>query len=455
MLHVSYLLRLARLRLARLRAAVVTATACAPAVIPFTSAPGALGAQPVPVSPAACPRPAGASTAGPLSTVVFGYDRRAPIALRDSVDRVVRGVAVHRVSFDSPKGGRATGWLHVPPDALRGRGGRFAGIVLLHGAPGDAAGMGFAAEPLAEAGAVVLTIDAPFARRDPQKPVSFTPQDSSDVVQYVVDLQRAVDVLAARADVDTARLGAVGISYGGSMGALLAGVERRLKAYVLAVADGGLAAHYTNAAGDRLPPPPGMSATAWCRWNDALEPLASTRFVARAAPARLLFLWGRRDHFVRPHLAEALWRAAPEPKDALWYDSGHFLPMASGDDQRQWLATHLGLVPPPVFRGPAAEYVGTYSGWGGQMDPVDVRVVADSTGRLSFLGPFTGPEDPAGRISYVGPSADGETFRFYDKRLTFVRTQGRVTALRITVPDAPQVRLVLERLTDRASPPSP
>jgi uncharacterized protein len=398
-----------------------------------------------------CPRPAAA--AGPPPVEIFAYDRRAPLALRDSVDRVERGIAVHRVSFDSPKGGRASGWLHVPPDALRGRGGRFAGIVLLHGAPGNAAGMGFAAEPLAEAGAVVLTIDAPFARRDPQKPVSFTPQDSSDAVQYVVDLQRAVDVLAARADVDTARLGAVGISYGGAVGALLAGVERRLKAYVLAVGDGGLAARYTSPTGDRLPPPPGMSAAQWCRWYDALEPLAATRFVSRAAPARLLFLWGRQDPFVHPRLADALWRAAPETKEALWYESGHALPMASGDDQRRWLATQLGLTAPPAFRRSAAEHVGTYAGWGDRIDPVEVRVVADSAGRLSFLGPFTGPDDPTGRLSYLGPAADGEVFRFYDKRLTFVRrgAGGPVTALRMDVPiDDPKVHLVFERVAPAA-----
>jgi dienelactone hydrolase len=385
-------------------------------------------------------------TSAPPFTAVFAYDRRTPLALRDSLDRTVRGVAVRRVSFDSPKGGRATGWLYVPPDSLRGRGGRFAGIVVLHGAPGDAAGMGFAAEPLADAGAVVLTIDAPFARRDKEKPIAFTPQDSVDAVQYVVDLQRAVDVLASRADVDTARLGAVGVSYGGSAGAMLAGVERRLAAYVLAVADGGMAAHFTDAAGAPLPPPPGMPADQWCRWRAAVEPLDGAQLVGRAAPARLLFLWGRHDPFVRPHLAASLWKAAPEPKRAIWYESGHALPEASADDQRRFLAEHLGLAPPPVFRGSVAEHVGTYSGWGGRMDPIDVRVVADSLGRLAFLGPFTGPDDPAGRMSYVGPSADGEVFRFYDKRLTFVREGGRVARLVMTIPEAPQVRIDLRRV---------
>jgi dienelactone hydrolase len=378
---------------------------------------------------------------------LFAYDRAAPLEWRDSVEGVVNGLEVHRVSYASPKGGRATGLLYVPLEARPGPDGRFAGMVVLHGAPGDARGMGFASEPVARAGAVVLAVDAPFARRDPQKPLSYTERDSADVVQYIVDLQRAVDVLSARPDVDPERVGALGISYGGSLGALLAGVEHRLRAYVLAVADAGTAAHFTDATGARLPVPAGMTPERWCRWYDSLEPLDATRFIAGATPARLLFLWGRNDWFVRPRLAEALWRAAPEPKEAIWYRSGHMLPGASGDDQLEWLSKHLGLAAPPVFHGRASEYVGTYTGWGGFMDPLELGVVADGEGRLGLRGPFTGPDDPDGRLSYLGPTAEGESFRLDDKRLTFVRVGGRVTQLRIDAPiDDPKAHLVLRHV---------
>jgi uncharacterized protein len=407
------------------------------------------GAQ-APASPSPGPRAVARAAMDPAaaSTALFAYDRAAALEWRDSLESVVNGLEVHRVSFASPRGGRATGVLYVPRDAHRGASGKLAGMVVLHGAPGDARGMGFVSEPLARAGAVVLALDAAFARRDPNAPLSFTPRDSADVVQYVVDAQRAVDVLVARSDVDPARLGALGISYGGTMGALLAGVERRLKAYVLAVADGGLAAHYTDAAGARMEAPPGMDAAQWRRWNDAMEPLASTRFVGRAAPARLLFLWGRQDVFVRPHLAESLWRAAPPAtREARWYESGHSLPGASGDDWQRWLAAVLDLTPPPLFRGNAAEYVGTYTGWGGHMDPLDLGVVADSAGRLELRGPFNGPEDPEGRLSYLGPTPEGESFRLDDKRITFVRANGRATELRLDAPiDDPKVHLVLRRV---------
>jgi dienelactone hydrolase len=223
---------------------------------------------------------------------------------------------------------------------------------MLHGAPGDARGMEFAVRPLAEAGAVVLTLDAPFARRDPRAPLAFTRQDSVDLVQHVVDLQRAVDVLVARADVDPARLAGMGISHGGSVGALLAGVERgSRRTRSRSPTAGGGALHAPHRA--RMPTPAGADAAAWCAWYSAMEPLAATRFVARAAPAELLFLWGRQDPMARPRLAEGLWRAASAPKTARWYATGHSLPQASGDDVRAWLAARIGITPPPVFRGRA------------------------------------------------------------------------------------------------------
>jgi len=81
-----------------------------------------------------------------------------------------------------------------------------------------------------------------------------------------------------------------------------------------------------------------------------------------------------------------------------------------------------------------------------------VRIVADSAGRLAFVGRFTRPDDPAGRLTYLGATAEGDAFRFYDMRLTFARTGGRVTALRIAVPiDDPKVHLVLERVPDAAA----
>ena len=301
-----------------------------------------LAAQ-APLPPMACASRGTFSGALPLS--LFEYDRTTALDVRDSLESSDFGVDVHRISFVSPKGGRASGWLHVPHELSSN--GPLPGVVMLHGAPGDAEGMDGLATPVAHHGAIVLVLDAPFARRDKNHPLSFTPRDSVDQVQLIVDLQRAVDVLVARADVDPDRLAFIGVSYGGAMGALFAGVERRIGAYALLVADGGPAAHFTQADGRRMPTLPHVSEAQWCRWFDAMEPIASTRFIGRAT-ARVLFLWGQKDQLVPPHLAAELYRAAGDTKEERWYDSGHGLPAAAYLDVIDWLAACIGLAPVPA-----------------------------------------------------------------------------------------------------------
>ena len=292
----------------------------------------------------ACAQPVDArhegTRADSLPLALFAYDRAAPLDVRDSVVRTEQGVEVRAVSFASPRGGRATGYLAVPLEAS----GRLAGVVLLHGMPGTARQMIPRAEYLARHGAAVLALDAPFARRA-GGPVTLSPQDSAEQVQLVVDLQRSVDVLLARPDVDPARLAYVGGSYGGAMGALFAGVERRLDTYVLMVADGGLVSHFTGP--DDGPGPPGAaSADQWRRWLAAMRPIEPLRFVSRAAPASLLFQSGRRDELVPVADAEAVQRAASEPKAVKWYDSGHALPPAAAVDQLAWLHETVRTAPP-------------------------------------------------------------------------------------------------------------
>jgi uncharacterized protein len=93
------------------------------------------------------------------------------------------------------------------------------------------------AQVLAQFGGVVIAIDAPFARRG-GSPIQFTTEDRTEQIQLIKDLQRAVDVLRAMPNVDDERIAYAGFSYGGAMGALFVGVERRLKAAVLVVGDG-------------------------------------------------------------------------------------------------------------------------------------------------------------------------------------------------------------------------
>ena len=265
---------------------------------------------------------------------LFSYDVNAPLNLQKTVEANPNGIEVSAISYDSPDGGRVTGLLFDP----LARSGSRPGIVLMHGAPGNARQMIGQGVTLAMHGAVVIVIDAPFARRSGTWR-QFSVQDRDEQIQLMKDLQRAVDVLRARPNVDAARIAYLGVSYGGAMGAQFVGTERRLKAAVLEVADGGLVSHETS------PGEPGLaslSCAARVAWFRAMIPIEPIRFIPYATMP-LLLQNGKMDQLVPIADAEALHRAAPEPKTIRWYDAGHALGALALVDRHQWLNTLIGL----------------------------------------------------------------------------------------------------------------
>jgi dienelactone hydrolase len=269
---------------------------------------------------AQAPRPADAIAAG-----TFAYDRAAPLELRDSLESMTDGVETHAISYASPRGGRVTGLLFVPQG-----GGRKAGIVNMHGAPGNARQTAAGAAALARRGAVVVSIDAPFARR-PGDMVSFTEADSAEQVQLVIDLQRAVDLLLAREDVDPARIAFVGGSYGAAVGTMFAAVDSRPAAYVLFVPDGGMVSHFTGADGSYQQPLTDMPAAQRDRW---------------IAAGSILFQNGRQDPYVPADKAAHLHRTAGASHTVKWYESGHALPAQARIDRYEFLAERIGIAAP-------------------------------------------------------------------------------------------------------------
>ncbi len=288
-----------------------------------------------------------------LPLALFAYDAQAPLAIALDPLGEEAGVRTFAVSYASPAGGRVTGRLYVPAGA-----GPFAGIVYAHGTGAGARTQGPRAVYLARHGAVVLTPDAPYIRRGGEFP-TFTALDRTEQIQHIQELQSGFDLLLTRAHVDPARLAFIGRSHGGAMGALLAGVETRVKTYILIVADGGLVSHFAGGVGrtqefDHLPEETKAS------WLAAMQPIEPMRFIHRAPPASILFQNGRQDDTVLPALAENLHATARGSFEVRWYDAGHRLDPQSFVDQLTWLHREIGMQAPgpdasagPRFPAPA------------------------------------------------------------------------------------------------------
>jgi predicted esterase len=249
------------------------------------------------------------------------------------------GYTLIKFSYPSPKGGDVPAYLLIPDGN-----GPFAGIILMHGSSGSRETMLPFARDLVRTGTAVLTLSAPSARPEPNSRewITFTTQDREDQIQLMVDLRRGVDLLTQQENVDPARIGYVGYSYGAAMGGLLAGIEPRIKAYGLMVGDGGLVNHFTE-DGDPVGGFETIEPAARERWLEEMEPIEPIHFVGHASPSTLFFQNASQDMSVSKADALAYQAAGSEPKQVKWYDSGHGLPSQAFTDMVHWLAEQIEI----------------------------------------------------------------------------------------------------------------
>ncbi|HVX66202.1 MAG TPA: hypothetical protein VHA11_06360, partial [Bryobacteraceae bacterium] len=166
--------------------------------------------------------------------VKFEYDPAAPFDVRENSVETRDGIRLHDLSYASPRGGSVPAYLVVPPGK-----GPFAAILFGHWMmPGSPLRnrREFLEEALvlARAGAVGLLIDAPMVRPGyVEDPDPLGPASANDAVQQAVDFRRGIDLLLSRGDVDPRRIAYVGHSFDAKVGAMLAGVEKRISSFVL------------------------------------------------------------------------------------------------------------------------------------------------------------------------------------------------------------------------------
>jgi len=232
-----------------------------------------------------------AAACGSAKPGPYDYDTRAPLAFRDAgVVNHDYPVEIHDVSY-AGDGHRVAAYLLLPPK----RGGRHAAVVYLHGSGGTRLDLVTFAARLSLRGAVTMSLDVP--QSDAYRPM-------------VVDVRRALDLLARRVDVDPKRIGIVGYSLGGQLAALVAGVDAR---------------------------PAAVGVIAGRGTPEAKEAIAS-------AHADLFFQAGVDDRVVPPAQLEALVDAAPEDRRKVkWYPTGHGMSVAAFEEQNAWQARELGL----------------------------------------------------------------------------------------------------------------
>lgn len=271
---------------------------------------------------------------------MLNYDPSVPLDCEVLSEQQQRNSTLQDITYTSPKGGKVPAYLIIPQGT-----GPFAGVIFVHWGEGNRDEFIDEALELAPLGTVSLLIDAPHVRPEPWTAPSNTPEDicESDI-QLVLDVQRGIDLLLARSDIDRQRLGYVGHSLGATKGGIVAGIEKRLRAYVLMAGLPSLADYLrTSVHPAMVKLRTTTPSEEWEHLINLTEPLDAIHFVGNAAPAALFFQFARHDEYVTER--DALWyeQVASSPKLTKWYETDHQFNLEARQDRRAWLYTQLSL----------------------------------------------------------------------------------------------------------------
>jgi dienelactone hydrolase len=274
---------------------------------------------------------------------VFDYDQKAPLEIQEAGVEHRGDVAIHDISYASPRGGRVPAYLVVPAGK-----GPFAAVLWGHWYWANSEFFNrkeFLEEAvaLAHAGVVSLLTTGPGARPGHvQDRTPLNEQQVTDRIQQIVDMRRGADLLLARKDVDPQRLAYVGHSYNAEVGAYLSGLDKRFKAFVLMAGsmsdEVDLKSEEYKQYRLKVGPEKFDAFLAKYGWLDP------GKFVSHAAPAVVFLQYGSKDSLT-PERAHQYAAVVSEPKRFQLYDAPHALNAEARHDRVAFLTEQLKLSP--------------------------------------------------------------------------------------------------------------
>ncbi len=275
----------------------------------------------------------------PVDPHFYDYDQSAPFSVTQTTDKAAMAavggdIQITRVSYPSPvvtpypANNTVTAFLFQPKTP----GPHPVMLVEHEWLPVALTNEFVLCATLARAGVAAFLVVQPYSynrRVLPRVPEvellsGDTHQTVSAVRQAVLDNRRALDWLQGRPDIDPARMGVAGISLGGILAPLIAGVDHRAKVLVTIVGGADVSdLVYDSFITYGLRPSLLYHGVTFDSIKQGYAPIEPTNWLAGFNPKNALLFNGRFDVFVNPkqarHLAQAL-GGAP----IVWIPTGHY-----------------------------------------------------------------------------------------------------------------------------------
>ncbi len=267
----------------------------------------------------------------------YDYDAAAPFAVTEKPFGEENGVKISVLTYPSPVtspypvNNLVTAYLFLPPGP-----GPHPAMVVLHEWNAGSTKGGFAlCQAIVRAQVAALLVIEPYTlNRKPDTPnkedaeilSGNVPHMVNALRQAVLDARRGLDYLSRRSDIDPQRLGVAGISLGGVLSGVTAGVDPRIKVVLTLVGGADFARGFWNGLLTRRYRDEILrSGYTYDTYQVAMAPVDAANWLPARHfdPENALMINGHYDLVIRPEQAKAL------AKDLggthiVWLNTGHY-----------------------------------------------------------------------------------------------------------------------------------
>jgi cephalosporin-C deacetylase-like acetyl esterase len=257
-----------------------------------------------------------------------GYDKK-PV----KVEQISQDQEFSDFTFTSSGGNEATGSIVLPAH----RTGKVPVVLFAHAYGSARSQFAPEADRLADRGIASIMWDSNMTRFnragvDLQDPVYASETFEKLMLQDVVDARRLLDIVEQRPELDSSRIGFVGVDYGAMLGTIVGVADDRIQAFVLATSFAEASRYFAK----QLVPP--ESADSFHKDLSRYDPINLVGSVNKP----MLIQNARRDSLIEPEEYDKLDDAA-KGAEVKWYDADHPLVIQAEDDRDAWLADELGV----------------------------------------------------------------------------------------------------------------
>lgn len=163
--------------------------------------------------------------------------------------------------------------------------------------------------------------------------------DYENTVDQTQDLLHAINLLRSLThEVDAKRIAYVGHDYGATFGAIVAGIDTKVKGFALAAGTPHITAWYMYGSASGVP-----SGTDAEHFLNSFKAINADTMIAKTK-SKILLQYALHDDYISQEHAQDMKTAAPKNSVFKTYDTGHAMDLPQvATDRREWLTNLLNL----------------------------------------------------------------------------------------------------------------